>query len=320
MDLARFGLTSRPFRPTPDTNAYFASSTHESALNSLQHAFANQEGLALLDSEPGLGKTLIALKFLEDLPSDVPRLFIPSARFGRAADLFQSILFDYDAPYQGMTDHELRLAVMDLLLKRLSSEVPTVIVFDEAQHLTGELLEEIRLLGNLERRTTKAVFVVLIAQLSLRERLHHPDLEAFNQRIGVRCQLERLSADESVNYLTSQLTKAGSRSGDVITEEALTLCAQSCQGRPRLMNQVAHLALTMSDGAGERRVDTESVLEALTQLGVKTEELCEEMPIREVGQTMPANTDDNDSSHEDKLPGGSEIRPTRSKTTKRRSA
>ena len=312
MDLARFGLTSRPFRPTPDTNAYFASTTHESALNRIQDAFANQEGLALLDGEPGLGKTLIALKFLEDLPSDVPRLFIPSSRFGRAADLFQTILFDHDAPYQGMTEHELRLAVTDLLQKRLSSAVTTVIVFDEAQHLTSELLEEIRLLGNLERRATKAAFVVLIAQTSLRERLQKPDLEAFHQRIGVRCQLEQLSTDESVNYLTSQLTKAGARSVDLITDEALTLCVHSCHGRPRLMNQVAHLALTMSDGAGERRVDTESMLEALTQLGVKIEELGEEMPIREAGQMMPAN--------EDKVPGGPEPRSTRSKPTKRRSA
>ncbi|MFO0849989.1 MAG: AAA family ATPase [Gemmataceae bacterium] len=271
MNLAPFGLTRRPFRPTPDTDAYFSAPSHDAALAGLRQAFAARDGLALVDGDPGSGKTLVALKFLEGLDADVPRVLVPAARFARPADLLQAILFDLGAEYRGLTETELRLSVTEQLLTKLVAGGPTVVVLDEAQHLSDDLLEEVRLLGNLETRSAKAAFVVLVAQPSLRARLGQPDLAAVAQRIGVRCRLEPLAPDESAGYLRHQLRAAGGDPDELLTEEAAHLLAVQCSGVPRVLNQAAALALTLAGDAGEQTVDVEAAVEALARLGRPTD-------------------------------------------------
>jgi type II secretory pathway predicted ATPase ExeA len=266
MDLAHFGLTRRPFRPTPDTDAYYPAAGHEAALGGLRSAFAARDGLALLDGDPGTGKTIVALRFLEGLDASVPRVLIPAPRFARPADLHQAILFDLGAEYRGLTEQELRLAVTERLLASLSEGHPTVIVLDEAQHLTADVLEEVRLLGNLETRSAKAAFVVLVAQPSLRERL--PDLAAFAQRVAARCRIEPLSREESVEYVRHQVKVAGGHPTALVSDEALDLFATRCKGLPRLLNQAAALALTLAGAAGADGADAEAAVEALAQLGL----------------------------------------------------
>jgi type II secretory pathway predicted ATPase ExeA len=268
MNLAHFGLTRRPFRPTPDTSAYYPAAGHEAALGGLRSAFAARDGLALLDGDPGTGKTLVALRFLEGLDVAVPRVLIPAPRFVRPADFYQAILFDVGAEYRGLTEQELRLAVTEKLLVSLSEGHPTVIVLDEAQHLIADVLEEIRLLGNLETRSAKAAFVVLVAQPSLRERLAGPDLGAFAQRVAARCRVEPLSREESVEYVRHQVKVVGGHPGTIVGDEALDLLAARCKGVPRLLNQAAALAFTLAGAAGADVVDAEAAVESLDQLGL----------------------------------------------------
>lgn len=268
MDHAHFGLARRPFRPTPDTDAYFPAATHEAALTGLRHAFAARDGLALLDGDHGTGKTLVALRLLEGLDAAVPRVLIPASRFARPADLHQAILFDLGAEYRGLTEQELRLAVTEKLLGQLVEGHPTVIVLDEAQHLTADLLEEVRLLGNLESRSAKAAFVVLVAQPQLRERLAAPELAAFAQRVAARCRVEPLTAEESAEFVRHQLKAAGGRPDALVTDEALAVLAGRCKGLPRLLNQTAYLAFTLAAAAGADAVDAEAAVEALAQLGL----------------------------------------------------
>lgn len=273
IDLARFGLTSRPFRATPDTHAYQPHQSADAALDGLRDAYDGREGLALLDGEPGLGKTLVALKFLEGLDASVPRLFVPAARFSSARDLYQTLLFDHDLPYQGFSEHEVRLLVTERLLKRLAGPSPVVIVLDEAQHLSAELLEELRLLGNLESRSAKAAFVVLVAQPTLRPRLARPECQAFAQRLGSRFALAPLTAEEADGYLAGQLRHAGARDPDALfLPEARGLCAQAAGGVPRVLNQLAQTALRLAAEAGERQIDPEAVLEAADRLGLSVAE------------------------------------------------
>lgn len=268
MDLAHFGLTRRPFRPTPDTDAYYPAAGHEAALGELRDAFAARDGLALLDGDPGTGKTLVALRFLEGLDAAVPRVLIPAPRFARPADLHQAILFDLGAEYRGLTEQELRLAVTEKLLGALGGGLPAAIVLDEAQHLTADLLEEIRLLGNLESRSAKAAFVVLVAQPSLRERLAGPDLGAFAQRVAARCRVEPLTREESAEFVRHQIQAAGGHPDALVGGEALELFAARCRGLPRLLNQAAALAFTLAGAAGADGVDAEAAVDALDQLGL----------------------------------------------------
>jgi len=276
MDLAHFGLTRRPFRPTPDTDSFFASPAHEAAVDGLKSAFASRDGLALIDGEPGSGKTLVALKFLESLGDEVPRVLIPAPRYARPAEFFQAILFDLGVEYRGLSDNELRLAVTDQLLGNLVKGHPTVLVIDEAQHLNAEMLEEVRLFGNLESRSAKAVLVVLIALPPLRERLAKPEFAAFAQRIAFRARIEPLDRTEAARYLWHHLQVAGGRPSELITEDAINLLTAQCRGLPRLLNQAGFLALTLAGSSGETVVDTEAVLEALTRLGLQSEEELDE--------------------------------------------
>lgn len=268
MDLAHFGLTRRPFRPTPDTDAYYPAAAHEAALAGLRTAFAARDGLALLDGDPGTGKTLLALRFLEGLEAAVPRVLIPAPRFARPADLHQAILFDLGAEYRGLTEQELRLAVTEKLLSSLGGGQPTAIVLDEAQHLTADVLEEIRLLGNLETRSAKAAFVILVAQPSLRGRLAGSELAAFAQRVAARCRVEPMSRQESAEFVRHQVKVAGGSPAALVGDEALDLFADCCKGVPRLLNQAASLAFDLAGSTGADGVDAEAAVEALSQLGL----------------------------------------------------
>ena len=268
MDYRKFHLCRRPFPATPDTSLYFPCRSAELALTQLQHALNNHEGLALLDGEPGIGKTIVGLRFLERLPAELPRILIPAAKFSRPLELFQAMAFDCGAPYQGLSESELRLSIVDRLLAGLSSGQPTILVLDEAQHLSAEILEELRLLSNLESRSRKAILIVLLALPSLRQRLANPELQSFAQRLVVRARLERLDSEEARQFLAHQIQRSGGQFTRFFTEDAIGLLIEASQGIPRLLNQSAGLAMTFAAQAGEPQVDAEAVLEAVATLGL----------------------------------------------------
>ncbi|MGL6097302.1 MAG: ExeA family protein, partial [Fimbriiglobus sp.] len=275
MDHTHFGLSRPPFRPTPDVDLYFPAAGHESAVAAMTTAYDDGAGIALIDGEPGTGKTLATLRFLNTLPADAPRVFLPAPRFARPADLFQAILFDFGAQYQGLSEHELRLAVTEHLLRGLTAGVQTVVVIDEAQHLGPDLLEEIRLLGNLESRAAKAVFVVLAALPVLRSRLGRADLAGFAQRLAVRPRLEPLSAEESVGFLVHHIEACGGDAAELLTDEAAELLAAGANGVPRVLYQAAAAAFALAAVGGESTVDAEAAVEALAQLGLEVPTLAD---------------------------------------------
>src|SRR5215218_4643054 len=171
VDWSHFGMDRPAFRPAVEPAAYYPAPAHEAALAALAAAFSRREPAVLIDGAPGVGKSIVARKWLHDLLPDVPRAIVPNARAERPADLLQAILFDLGKPYQGLSEQELRLAVTGHLLDAAAGGFPTVIVIDEAQHLSLAALEELRLLGNLETRQGAAAFAVLVAQQSLRAAL-----------------------------------------------------------------------------------------------------------------------------------------------------
>jgi type II secretory pathway predicted ATPase ExeA len=269
VDRPQFGMTRRPFRPAVDTGSYFPSATHEAARLALAAAFARRDPVVLLDGEPGTGKSLVARRWLEGLPPEVPRVVLPHAPAASAADLLQAILFDLSQSYQGLGEQELRLAVTELLLAAVGTGYPTVLLIDEAQHLAPAAVEEVRLLGNVETADGAALFALLVAQPALREVLERD--RPFAQRVAAWCRVEPLSADESREYIRHQVRAAGGDPERVFDEEAVSLLAGACGGIPRVLNRAAGLAVELAADAGAERIDVEAALEALARLGREAE-------------------------------------------------
>jgi type II secretory pathway predicted ATPase ExeA len=268
LDWSRFGLDRPPFRPAVDTAAYFPAQSHEAALAALAAAFARREPAVLIDGAPGAGKSLVVRKWLDDLLPDVPRVFVPNASAERPAELLQAILFDLGQPYQGLSEQELRLAATAHLLDSAACGFPTVIVLDEAQHLSLPALEELRLLGNLETRQGAVAFAVLVAQPTLRAALARPAYALFADRVAVRCGVEPLSPEESAAYLRHQVSAASGDPAKLLDEEAVTLLASACGGIPRVLNRAAGLAFELCAHADAEAVDVEAAMESLSRLEI----------------------------------------------------
>lgn len=272
MYATHFGLRERPFRATPDPACYYPATSHEQTLARLLQALADDEGMLLLTGEPGTGKTLLGHCLLERLGPGVVSAFLTNSHLGDRAALLQAVLYDLGLPYAGRGEQELRLALTDFLLQTYAAGKRAVLVVDEAQHLSPELLEELRLLANLEARRARAVQVLLAAQPALLETLQRPELTALAQRLAVRARLAALGLEEAVDYLLHQLRASGGRPEAVVTEEALEILARAGRGVPRLLNQAAHQALTLAFAAGAAVVDAEAALEAVAFLGLTVEE------------------------------------------------
>ncbi|MFO0969055.1 MAG: AAA family ATPase [Gemmataceae bacterium] len=268
----RFQLKRRPFPATPDDSFYYPATGHEQALQSLLRAIQEDEGLILLTGGPGLGKTLLAHCLIERLGRDTPTAFLTHSQFRDASALLQTVLFDLGLDYEDASEQVLRLRLTDHLLKNSAAGKRFVLLIDEAHHLTAELIEELRLLGNLEAGGKKAFQALLLAQPEILETLKLSRLAAAQQRIATRCALEALGAEEAFDYLLHHLRLAGATPEKVLDESALEVLARGAQGVPRLLNRAAHQALVLADAAALTKVDAEAALEALALLGLSQDE------------------------------------------------
>jgi type II secretory pathway predicted ATPase ExeA len=266
-----FQLRQRPFPATPDPTRYYPSTCHERAIARLLGGLTDGEGIMVLTGEPGTGKTLLCHCLLERLGSRTNITFLTNCRAGSRSGFLQAILYDLSLPYEGRGEQEMRLALTDHLLRGYEEGCGTLLILDEAQHLTPDLLEEVRLLGNLEARSGKAVQVVLVGQSALTATLRSRELTALWQRVAIRAEVGPLPLQEAADYLLHHLRVAGARPERLFADEALELLSRQTRGVPRLLNQAAHQALQLAAGAGAAQVDAEAALEALALLGLEEE-------------------------------------------------
>jgi len=268
----RFGLTRRPFPATPDSALYYPATAHEAALALLVRAVGDDAGLMLLSAAPGCGKTLLGHVLLERLGETVTSAFLTNSHLPDRAALLQTILFDLGLPFEDAGEQVLRLRLTDAFLKNCAAGKRNLVLLDEAHLLSADLLEELRLLGNLEAGTGKAFQALCLAQPAIAETLKQPALAGWKQRLAVHTNLEPLGAEEACDYLLHHLRLAGARPDKVIDGSGLEVLARGTLGIPRLLNQAAHQALVLADSADMDCVDAEAALEALAALGLSAEE------------------------------------------------
>jgi len=271
MNLAHFHMKLRPFRASPDSQFYYPAAAHEAMLQNLHRALENEEGLILITGAPGTGKTLVAHMLLVRLGAQASSALITNCRFASRRDLLQAILFDLGLPYLDRSEQELRLALTEHVLQNHAVSRRSIFVLDEAQDLVSDVLEELRLLSNLETSRGRAMQIVLVAQPEFLLTLRRPEMAILHQRLTVRLHIDPLEFHEAADYILHQLRQAGANVKELITDDAVATLARHTSGVPRLLNQAGAQALALAESGGATCVDIEVALETLTSLGIKVE-------------------------------------------------
>jgi type II secretory pathway predicted ATPase ExeA len=276
MDLAPFGMTFRPFAPGPDPAGYYPAPAHDEVLNRTVAALSDDEPFVAIVGDPGVGKTLIAHLVLGQMPADTITAFVTNCHFARRQDLLQAILYEVGLPYAGRPEQELRLAFTDFAFAQHRDGRKTVVVLDEAHLLSADLLEEIRLMGNLETPRGRAVQVLLVGLPALLTTIDTPELAGLAQRLTARAKLTPFILRECVEYLGFQVERAGGQPDHVFADEAIEVLARGSRGIPRVLNQAAHNALALTVKAGLETVDVEAAMESLVGMPFAGSTDCEE--------------------------------------------
>ena len=257
-----FGLNERPFDLTPNPKYLFLTAGHREALSNLDYGITAGTGVTVLVGDAGTGKTTLIRATLDSHQSrKTHTVYLNNPTLTRSEFLeFLAREFELGGEVSGSKTQLLER--LEQALRRAHSEnVRTALVIDEAQSLPHELLEEIRLLANIETATEKLLPIVLAGQPELAERLNHQSLRQLKQRVGLRCQLRPLDLSEAGQYIVSRVRVAGGNASTLFTREAVCLIHERSRGIPRTISVICHNALIGAFAMNQRPVTSEIVRE-----------------------------------------------------------
>jgi putative secretion ATPase (PEP-CTERM system associated) len=238
-----FGLRENPFNVNPDPRFLFRTQAIEESLASLAYGIRARKGFILLTGEVGTGKTTLLNKLLDWLhQQQIATAFIFNTHV-KVSHLFDFILADFGIPCESREKSQMLMALSRWLLDRYRAGEAAVLVIDEAQNLSQRVLEEIRLLTNLETSTEKLLQIVLSGQPELEEKLRRPELRQLKQRITLRCKTMPLSLEETSGYVLERLRVAGANGEPIFSPEALEGIHRWSRGIPRVINLICEHAL-----------------------------------------------------------------------------
>ncbi|GDY26472.1 MULTISPECIES: ExeA family protein [unclassified Agarivorans] len=261
--LEHFGLSQAPFGLTPNTGLYQALLPHDEAIQVLQTALKSGEGFIKVSGEVGTGKTLLCRKLLNEMSDEYQFAYLPNPCLSAEqihAALANELGLKVDP---SASSHSLLEQIHHCLIELASQQRPVVLLIDEAQALSDEALEVIRLLGNLETEQRKLLHVVLFGQPELDERLASQQLRQLRQRITFSYRLRALEKDEVASYIQHRLHLSGYRGGPLFTAGSLKLLTRASRGIPRLINILAHKVLMLCYGQGAQQVSVNMVKTAV---------------------------------------------------------
>ena len=238
-----FNLRESPFNVNPDPRYLFMTRQIQEALAGLTYGIQNRKGFILLTGEVGTGKTTLVNRLLDWLRGQrVATAYIFNSQL-QVNHLFDFIMADFEIPYDSREKSQVLLRLNQWLLERYRSGETAVLIVDEAQNLSSELLEEIRLLTNLETSTEKLLQIVLAGQPELEERLKLPQLRQLRQRITLRCRTSVLSLEETYGYIAERLRIAGANGEPIFSKEAIQAVHLYSRGIPRVVNLLCEHAM-----------------------------------------------------------------------------
>jgi type II secretory pathway predicted ATPase ExeA len=273
-----YGFTEKPFSLTPDPKYLYRSRSHANAFELLQYAIERREGFVVVTGDIGTGKTTLCRALLEQIDQTTVTALILNP-FLSEEDLLRRILQDFGVVSRaevkagrlaGVSKQELIDTLYDFLLGLIPLKASAVVIIDEAQNLPLHVLEQIRILSNLETDKEKLLQIILVGQLNLHGLLRSPELRQLDQRISIRYQLKPLDREAADAYVRHRLTIAGGAGAVGFTSQALALVHKISGGIPRLINLLCDRALLAGFSVQADRITPEMVRHAAKNLDIAT--------------------------------------------------
>jgi type II secretory pathway predicted ATPase ExeA len=262
---AFYGLRERPFELTPNPRFLFMTARHREALTTLEYGLSARTGVALLVGDAGTGKTTVvhaALQSQQVRQSLAVYLNNPSLT---RAEFVEFLAAGFGLSAEAARSKTRCLAELtDTLLARHNSGVMSALIIDEAQCLPDALLEEVRLLANIESTSEKLLSIILAGQPELATRLNHPSLRQLKQRIGLRCSLAPLTLAETTAYIAARVRVAGGEASALFTPEAVQLIHERSGGIPRTISVICDNAFVSGFALDRQPIDRTIVHEVCT--------------------------------------------------------
>jgi type II secretory pathway predicted ATPase ExeA len=269
-----YGFAEKPFSLTPDPKFLYRSQPHANAFDLLQYAIRRREGFVVVTGDIGTGKTTLCRALLEQIDRTTFTALVLNP-FMSEEDLLKRILQDFGVISRdemkagrlaGVTKQELIDALYDFLLGLIPLKASAVLIIDEAQNLPLQVLEQIRILSNLETDKEKLLQIILVGQLNLQTLLRSPELRQLDQRVSIRYELKPLDAETVAAYVAHRLTIAGGSASVAFTAKALALVHRISGGIPRLINLLCDRALLAGFSLKANRITPHMVQHAATNL------------------------------------------------------
>jgi general secretion pathway protein A len=265
MYTAFFGFKHKPFQLTPDPEFLYLSRAHKKAMTYLKYGIADNSGFILLTGEIGTGKTTILRSMIKDIPQDVKLARINNTKV-TSEQLISMISEDFGLDVKGLDKTRLLSNLSDFLISQYAQGGRSMIIIDEAQNLSSDLLEEIRLLSNLETDKSKLLQIILVGQPELNVKLGSSKLEQLRQRLTVCTHISPLTRDEIGSYIKYRLKVAGNEEALFFEDGVLDAMYNFSKGVPRLINILCDFTLLTAFTDGKNTVDSGLINEVINDL------------------------------------------------------
>ena len=248
-----YGFNEKPFSLLPDPAFLYLGKQHSMAYSMFEYGLLNQAGFTVISGEIGCGKTTLIRHLLNQVPMDLTVGLISNTHqsFGQ---LLQWVLLAFGLDYKGKENVEMHEIFSDFLINEYAKGRRTVLIIDEAQNLSTDTLEELRMLSNINADKYQVLQLILVGQPELKKKLSQPELEQFTQRIAVDYHLRALSEEETIRYIAHRIQHAGGNP-DLFTTKACKKIYWNTNGTPRLINVLCDTALVYGYAENSPQID-----------------------------------------------------------------
>jgi type II secretory pathway predicted ATPase ExeA len=268
--LKYFGLREAPFNLTPDSKFFYNSAFHREALASLFYGIKSKKGFLVVTGEVGTGKTTLIRKLLRSLEATHHSVFIFNTLV-TFEELLENIMQDLGLDHAGLSRVAVVHRLNEFLLDKATQGHTVSILIDEAQNLSENALEAVRLLSNMETDREKLIQIILVGQPELEAKLNSPSLRQLKQRVSLWSRLDRLSPTDTETYIHHRLEIAGYEGPDLFDSSSIRLICEYASGTPRLINSICDNALLTAFAGSKKVVSEQIVHEVVGDLRLKPE-------------------------------------------------